>query len=236
MMSDSEVTSDHKGSQNSKDSGDYTSKLVPFIKSVLISLCVVFLVASSIQLYILNKKIFEFQEFGLSSMLDSLYLQSSSESQLHLWTVSELEVYAINQRYHQAHILLMSRIWIQYLSFFMGIILITIGSVFIFGKVSDLESSIDVENKLFGRILFRSTSPGLFMTLFGVMLIVFSFAYQRDIEVVDSSVYLNSYGLRGINRGINRGFNIESPDSILTQSEIPQIDSSASERPGETGN
>lgn len=232
MMSDSEVTSDHKGSQNSKDSGDYTSKLVPFIKSVLISLCVVFLVASSIQLYILNKKIFESQEFGLSSMLDSLYLQSSSESQLHLWTVSELEVYAINQRYHQAHILLMSRIWIQYLSFFMGIILITIGSVFIFGKVSDLESSIDVENKLFGRILFRSTSPGLFMTLFGVMLIVFSFAYQRDIEVVDSSVYLNSYGLRGI----NRGFNIESPDSILTQSEIPQIDSSASERPGETGN
>ena len=208
-MAELETTNHSNSSKSSKDSGDYTSKLVPFIKTVLISLCVVFLIASSIQLYILNKKVFEFQEFGLSPKLDSLYLQSKGEIQLHLWTVSELEVYAINQRYHQAHILLMSRIWIQYLSFFMGIILITIGSVFIFGKVSDLESSIDVENKMFGKILFRSTSPGLFMTFFGVMLIVFSFVYQRDIEVVDSSVYLNSYGLVKS----SRGFNVQKFDS-----------------------
>lgn len=230
-MAELETTNHSNSSKSSKDSGDYTSKLVPFIKTVLISLCVVFLIASSIQLYILNKKVFEFQEFGLSPKLDSLYLQSKGESQLHLWTVSELEVYAINQRYHQAHILLMSRIWIQYLSFFMGIILITIGSVFIFGKVSDLESSIDVENKMFGKILFRSTSPGLFMTFFGVMLIVFSFVYQRDIEVVDSSVYLNSYGLVKS----SRGFNVQKFDSTLIRNGLPQLDTSASERPIETG-
>lgn len=214
-----------------KDSEDCRDRLVPFIKAVLIGLCIAFIVSSSIQLFMINKQIFEFEEYKINPVMERLYSQSPSEGKLRWWAVSELEVYAINQRYHQAHVLLMSRIWIQYLSFFMGIIMITIGAVFVFGKVRDLESSIDVENKWFGRLLFRSTSPGLFVTLFGVLLIIFSFAYQRNIEVVDRSVYLNSYNLMG-----QPGeFTIAPPDSSIIHGVMPQLDTTATPPPKPTG-
>lgn len=203
--------------------------LIPFIKTMLIVLSLIFIVISSAQLIWLSQRIYTYENITMDPTVREFVAADPNLEAIKWLTISEIEIYAINQRYHQAHVLLISRMWIQYLSFFIGIIMVTIGAIFVLGRISDKESEIDVESKFFGRILFRSTSPGLLLAFLGVVLLIFSFAYQREIKVQDSSVYMNSLGVSPT--GL-----IQPYDSTMIKQDKPVLKKGAEPPPDPSGN
>jgi hypothetical protein len=107
-------------------------------------------------------------------------------------TLAALEQESYYRRYHQGGMLLMSRIFTQYLGFFTGMILAIVGSVFIIGKFTEgttkLEGSITDQAKL----NLISSSPGIIFAVLGTVLMVSAILKHNDITVADSPLYLNS--------------------------------------------
>jgi hypothetical protein len=54
--------------------------------------------------------------------------------------LSSLETNIVERRYHQANVSLMSRVWTRYLGFVTGMVLAMVGSIFILGKLREMES------------------------------------------------------------------------------------------------
>jgi len=88
-----------------------------------------------------------------------------------LYTMAGLECYALQRRYHQADIALLSRLWIKYLGFFTGMILAVIGASFILGKLQESDTTLTGKLQAFEFSLI-SASPGLVMVLLGAMLMM----------------------------------------------------------------
>jgi hypothetical protein len=99
-----------------------------------------------------------------------------------------LEAQAMDHRYRQASALLMSRIWTRQLAFVTGMVLALIGAVFILGKLSEGPTDVSLGGREW-RGAIASSSPGLLLAFFGVVLIGISLAVQPKIEVQDRPVY-----------------------------------------------
>jgi hypothetical protein len=104
---------------------------------------------------------------------------------------SKLEVFIITNRYHQAKVMLMARLWIRYLGFITGMILAVIGASFVLGKLQEPSQELRTELPT-GNLTLRTTSPGIILVVLGVVLIVTSTIYKDTIEVQDMGLYLST--------------------------------------------
>jgi hypothetical protein len=100
-----------------------------------------------------------------------------------------LEAGALDRRYHQANVLLMSRVWARYLGFVTGMILALVGAVFILGKLREESSEISAQG-VGGGLSMRSTSPGLVLATLGVALMAMTIVTHFEITTTDSPIYL----------------------------------------------
>jgi len=146
------------------------------------------------RLYYVHKKIENCPKLNLEpamSLLDSAGFDLTEMDKLDLarWeTLSTLEGYTLERRYHQANVLLMSRIWKKYLGFVTGMILALVGAAFILGKLREPTSTLDAETGIW-KFSLTTASPGLLLALLGTILMITTIVTHKKIEVQDKSTY-----------------------------------------------
>lgn len=103
-----------------------------------------------------------------------------------------LELHALERRYHQVNAVLMTSIWIRYLSFVTGMILAMVGAVFILGKLQGPMSELEAKSSI-TEFSFKSASPGIILAGLGVILILSTIITQHTINVQDSPLYTRQW-------------------------------------------
>ncbi|MDB5014347.1 MAG: hypothetical protein JWQ25_2549 [Daejeonella sp.] len=110
-------------------------------------------------------------------------------------TLAKMEEDAINKRYKQGSVLLMSRIYIKYLGFLTGMILAIVGSVFIISKIK--EEGNDLQGSFSEQLQFKilSSSPGIIFGLLCTCLMLSAILQHAEINIKDMPLYLNHYNI-----------------------------------------
>jgi hypothetical protein len=188
----------------------WQKKLLPFMIIVLSLVMLFFFTASALQLYYLHQRIERSPELDLNpalGLLESNPAGASERDKLEVgrWkTLSILEGNALQRRYHQANVLLMSRIWTGYLGFVTGMILALVGATFILGKLRESESQVDAGSELW-KLSITTASPGLVLAVLGTILMITTMVSHYEIKVDDGQLYT---------AGWNGTDNPASPDQV----------------------
>jgi len=170
----------------------WQKRVLPLMAGIIIAFSTFFIVATAYQLINIQSKIEYDDKDDVKVFLEMEKPNSSLEmEQINLKTKTLLETYTIKRRYHQSNMLLISRIWIQYLGFLVGMILAMIGGTFVLGKMKESGSSFDSDISNVGKFSFNSSSPGLFLVFFGVLIIITTLLYHPEITVQDGSLYFD---------------------------------------------
>jgi hypothetical protein len=155
-------------------------------------LTVFFLAATLFQLHSLQDAVEHSPELDLTGALAPLQgtaVSSTDRLVFAQWqTLASLEQHAIERRYHQANVLLMSRTWTRYLGFMTGMILALVGCAFILGKLREEVSTLGVEAEGI-KANIQSTSPGLVLCALGTGLMMTALLAHNDIETQDTPLY-----------------------------------------------
>lgn len=173
-------------------------RLLPFMVAVLSGLTLFFFVASLVQINYLQSRIGRVPELDLNAALVRFDESASSAGNKRLldyarWkTLSALEANALQRRYHQGSVLLMSRVWIQYLGFVTGMTLAMVGAAFILGKLKESGSNLKLDGPVWKAALSTS-SPGLMLTLMGTGLMITAMVIHNDIVVNDGATYTTQW-------------------------------------------
>ena len=201
--------------------------MLPFTKAVLVLLGAYFILASTWQLYLLNTKIGAHEPAVVSQRIDELVQQAGSLDALaatRLVIQADLERTLLSRRYHQANVFLMSRIWIQYLSFLTGMILAVMGGVFILSQLRTPESRAEAEAGSLGKFSFSSASPGVILSILGCFIIMASLTTVIPIEIPEASVYLDATAIPTLS---SSGAPRYAPPTTQKQSATDKGDSAA---------
>ena len=172
----------------------WQKKLLPFMVIVLSLVMLFFFTATAFQLYYLHQRIEQTPALDLNLALGDLESNpagASGEDKLQIgrWkTLSILEGNALQRRYHQANVLLMSRIWTGYLGFVTGMILALVGATFILGKLRESESKADAGSAGW-KFSVTTTSPGVILALLGTTLMITTIMGHYEIKVNDGQLY-----------------------------------------------
>lgn len=170
----------------------WQKRVLPLMAGVIIVFSTFFIIGTAYQLFSIQSKI-EYDDKADVEVFTNMQEANTplKMEQLNLKTKAQLETYAIKRRYHQSNMLLISRIWIQYLGFLVGMILAMVGGTFVLGKMKETGSSFDSDISNVGKFSFNSSSPGLFLVLFGVIIIITTLLYHPEITVQDGSLYFD---------------------------------------------
>ncbi len=172
--------------------------MLPLMISMLVILTIFFFAVSLVQLYKLNDQIQNCPRLELRQTMDIQEVTGEKFKEINRldylrWkTLVALEDNAIQRRYHQANVLLMSRIWIKYLGFVIGMILSILGAVFIIGKLREPETKLDSES-LAGKFSIATTSPGLVLVVLGTILMLTTMITHNDIVVKDGPLFVDAW-------------------------------------------
>jgi len=170
----------------------WQKRILPLMAGIIIAFSTFFIAGTAYQLIHIQSKI-EYDDTADVQVFTNMDEAETSlkMEQLSLKTKAQLETYAIKRRYHQSNMLLISRIWIQYLGFLVGMILAMVGGTFVLGKMKEAGSSFDSDISSVGKFSFNSSSPGLFLVLFGAIIIITTLLYHPEITVQDGSLYFD---------------------------------------------
>lgn len=182
----------------------WQGRLLPLMAGMLVALTAFFFVASFVQLYYLQTRIerapqldlgpamtwFDGFEKDLRSGVVKDRTAFDQALQYGRWkTLALLEANALQRRYHQAGVLLISRIWTRYLGFVTGTILALVGAAFILGKLRETTSQFGTESALW-KVSMTTASPGLILATLGTILMLTTLATNLEMQVNDGAVYL----------------------------------------------
>jgi hypothetical protein len=176
--------------------------LLPLMSMLLIGLTMFFFIASFIQLRDLNNRISESPSVQLEktiALVNSPVHQTSAQvlRAAELQILATLEGYALDRRYHQANVLLMSRVWARYLGFVTGMILALVGASFILGKMRGEESEGQVTAGPVSAA-FRGTEPGLVLVTLGVALMMTTIIVNHQIGTEDAPTFMQVWMRRSL--------------------------------------
>jgi hypothetical protein len=166
--------------------------LLPLMIGMVVGLTLFFFAASMFQLYALQESIADSPELDLKTQLAEMPLPgkaSDIDAQQRWKTLSLLEEHAVRQRYHQANVLLMARVWVRYLGFVTGMIMSLVGAVFVLGKLREARTELSVGSQEHqGRI--STHSPGLILASLGTLLMFTTLLTHHEINVNDGPLYV----------------------------------------------
>ena len=173
----------------------WQQRLLPLMARMLIGLTVFFFLASFGQLFYLHSRIENAPTMDYKILVRTV-LPEESVSEFDRRAIQQLNVAAaleknvIERRYHQANVLLMSRVWTNYLGFVTGMTLALVGAAFILGQLrtpeSELKSSVPT-----APMTLRTASPGLVLCVLGVVLMITTIVTNHAIETRDTPAYFN---------------------------------------------
>ncbi|MDZ7344736.1 MAG: hypothetical protein ONA90_09530, partial [candidate division KSB1 bacterium] len=164
----------------------WQARIRPWMQVVVTGTIVFFLIASGWQIWYIHQRIVQAPELKLD------FPTSAPAAEQEQWrSLTKLEAYSIQQRYHQANVILMSRIWTTYLGFVTGMILAIVGAAFILGKLREQSSQISGETE-FWKISIASTSPGLVMVVLGTVLMLTTILVHHKMDVKEGAIYVGT--------------------------------------------
>ena len=174
--------------------GVWQAKLLPLMVGMLVVLTAFFCVSNIIQMYVINSHIQQSDELDLEPALAVLTADDKTEPAMRLEyarlkTNTLLEGHAIKQRYHQASVIMMSRVYITYLGFITGMVLAMVGATFILGKLRESQSQMGAESPGI-KVSLTTTSPGLLLALMGTVLMLSTIWARSEVKVTDRSLYV----------------------------------------------
>lgn len=169
-------------------------RLLPFMVGMLAVLTVFFCIASLLQVQHLNSRIEQPPTFDLqpaNAALDNIQAEGTLHEKLEAarWRMlAGLEAHALQRRYHQANVLVMSRIWTRYIGFLTGMILALVGATFILGKLREPTTQLDAQSEVW-KFTLSTASPGIVLAVLGTLLMLTTLVVHTDIEVNDRPLY-----------------------------------------------
>jgi hypothetical protein len=198
--------------------------MLPLMTRMLIGLTVFFFVASCVQLIYLHRTIQNGPKADLHEALSQLSIRNQDSNQdllaaTRLKTLATLESTSVEHQYHQASVLLMSRLWISYLGFVTGMILALMGAAFILGKLEDTGSELSAKVSGSADLSFKSASPGLVLAVLGVILMITTIITNHKIEVTHKPIYL---------RDIQQPNPVSTPGTAAPPLNIPETEDNKS--------
>jgi hypothetical protein len=158
-------------------------RLLPFMVLMIAGLTIFFVYGTYSQLNRVSSQITESPMLDLAPALDERALEQDWKARV------ILEGNALERRYHQANVLLLSRVWLRYMGFLTGMIIGLTGATFILGKLSEPESRVAGEAAAM-KFSIATASPGLVLVLLGTVLMITTVVTNPAIEVKDSRTYL----------------------------------------------
>lgn len=206
---------------------DWQNKLLPAMLGLLTGLTMFFFIATSIQIYFLNKNIQHSPAFDRASILKTIdnleKAPTVNQMDIARWkTLTLLEENSMERRYHQAGVLLMSRIWTRYLGFITGMIVALVGAVFILGKLRDPEATLNADNTLW-KFSMTTASPGLVLALLGTILMVTTMVTQFELTVDDRPTYLTVFEGHPPSNVPSQPLGLEKPLEKMSDEEIIEL-------------
>lgn len=180
----------------SREDLKWQKRLLPLMTRMIVWLTVFFFWASFSQLAYLHWRI---SRSPALDVRDSLSMLSGATTERGVQNTVELaklkalialEANGLEQQYHQANVLLMSRIWTAYLGFVTGMILSLVGASFVLGKLREGASEMILRTPPATDVSFRSTSPGLLLVMLGSILMLTAIVTNHRIDVTHRAVYL----------------------------------------------
>lgn len=173
----------------------WQARLLPLMESMVAGLTLFFFLVTCGQLIYLHQRIGQAPRMNVSDLLPEQPAKSTIEETMQvaqLRATIALEANALDRRYHEASVVLMSQIWIRYLGFVTGMILALVGAVFILGKVQERFSEVAASaNGLSGTL--KSASPGLMLAVFGTILMLANIVVRQERSVIDAPVYTREW-------------------------------------------
>lgn len=190
------VSSDAPPFEYTRATDAWQQRLLPFLQLTIAGLAVFFLLATVLQLRDLQNRIADAPTLELESVLaplaaDAASLNPSDRLLSVQWrTLAALEQNALERRYHQANVLLMTRTWTRYLGFLTGMIMAFVGAAFILGRFRETATAVRVSSTPVKAAL-STTSPGLVLAVLGTALMMATILMHADIETRDAPMYVN---------------------------------------------
>jgi len=161
----------------------WQKRILPYMVGAVIFFALFFLLASMYQLYSLKADI----QSAPKIQTEHLYMNDVDFDRQRWNSLVALEVHVLQQRYHQANISIMSRLWVRYLGFVTGMILAFMGAIFIIGKLKE-GATLDVEGEGIKANL-ATQSPGIVLAVLGVILMVITIVVHHQVDVRDKPSY-----------------------------------------------
>lgn len=172
---------------------EWQKKLLPMMSRVIILFSAFFFIASLAQVVYLEYSISNKPRFDIDEALSFMQQQpATSESiieETRLKALVMLEGNMADNLYHQANALLMARIWTSYIGFLTGMILAMVGATFVLGKLREPQSEFGAKGNLM-EVSFKSTSPGLILTVLGATLMLATILTHHEIKASHQAIYL----------------------------------------------
>jgi hypothetical protein len=169
--------------------------LLPFMMLAISVVAIYFFVSTSIQLRVTEARLEDSASTRQVSDLLAIMTKKlesppdSTAESIEFNTRAALEATALEARYHEADVVLITRLWIKYLTFLTGMILAFVGSIFILGKMTETPSQFSGDAGVW-KFAAASASPGLVLAFLGTILMVVGLLVQFPVDVKDSPVYL----------------------------------------------
>lgn len=176
--------------QESSATQSWQKRLLPLMIIMVIGLTLFFVTVTYLQLDRFSAQILQSPKLDLNPALDAK-LTDENSFQAHWQALVILEGHALQQRYHQANVLLMTRTWIRYLGFLTGMILALIGATFVLGKLREPSSSVNAESSLW-KLSMTTASPGLILVLLGTILMVTAMVTNPAIKVDEGRSFVGT--------------------------------------------
>ena len=172
---------------------DTQRRLRPLMVGMLIALTVFFFVVTLTQLIDLNHRIDQSPEVNLASLLAPTPCPAAASTQQcddyrRMNIAVTLEVNLVARRHHQANVMLMASVWSRYLGFITGMVLTLIGAAFIVGQLRDRGTTVEGSIAA-GKAAIASSSPGMVMVAFGVLLMGVTIVSRHQLDTRDVPLY-----------------------------------------------
>lgn len=180
----------------------WSRRMVPLMTKMLVGLTIFFFLASAAQLSYLHYQITEGPETELGGPLTMMGMTLDPETRepgdtglpaAAVAALTVLELGAMERRYHQANVSLLSRVWTRYLGFVTGMVLAMVGAAFILGRLENESPSTVKATGPGGPVEVKSTSPGIVMAGLGVALMITTIVTHHEIQVNDQAVYATGW-------------------------------------------
>jgi hypothetical protein len=174
--------------------GVWQAKLLPLMVGMLVVLTAFFCVSNIVQMYVINSHIERSDELNLEPALSVLQADAKTDPLMRLEyarlkTQALLEGSALKNRYHQASVIMMSRVYIVYLGFITGMVLAMVGAAFILGKLRESETQMSAESQAV-KVSLTSASPGLLLAVMGTILMLSTIWARSEVKVTDTPLYM----------------------------------------------